>query len=168
MESKKYNFAHRSFGPKPIHVWNGESYQKATNLAHAQLIQCIYCKFNEELDAQCKVFPGNDNNNDDNDDTNMQPPNKNTPANDDNDTVLHGVILTNTHKTYNDNDNNKYTLDNNSFDYATGTDGYSYNDGYYKDEYYDAPLPTRSLREQYSVLVLSNGTVTDHLRRFIG
>ena len=44
--------AYRGFGPKPTHVWNGESYQKATSLVHAQLIRNIHEKFNEELAAQ--------------------------------------------------------------------------------------------------------------------
>ena len=44
--------AYQGFRPKPIHLWNGEIYQKATSQAHALLIHQIRHKFNEEISAQ--------------------------------------------------------------------------------------------------------------------
>ena len=66
--------AYQGFGPKPIHEWNGERYQKATSPAHAQLIRNIREKFNEELAAP-QYYDGDDDDDDDNnnDDVNCFP-----------------------------------------------------------------------------------------------
>ena len=50
--------AYQGFGPKPKHVWNGESYQTATSLAHAQQIQQTRKKFNKKF-----IDTKNNNNN---------------------------------------------------------------------------------------------------------
>ena len=50
--------AYQGFGPKPKHVWNGESYQTATSPAHAQQIQQTRKKFNDKF-----IDTKNNNNN---------------------------------------------------------------------------------------------------------
>ena len=50
--TRRIQSAYQGFRPKPIHLWNGEIYQKATSQAHTLLIHQIRHKFNEEISAQ--------------------------------------------------------------------------------------------------------------------
>ena len=94
--------AYRGFGPKPIHVWNGESYQKATSPAHAQLIRNYrqilqFSSPDEDDDADADTTDHNNNNN-------GERPND--------DTIIHD------NRYYDDCDDDDEDSDNNTYDDA--------------------------------------------------
>ena len=139
--------AYRGFGPKPMHVWNGERYQKATSPAHAQLIRNIRQKFNEEIaDHNNSERPDDDNDNKNDIDCFPQqdkqlvlPPPDIPPTN----TLRTNLIESTT--TINDDDDDDSTVihdnryydsdyDDDEADDAYINDGYDYDGGWYDDD----------------------------------